>query len=647
MSIVKMEYVNIVGLESSLNDVLLRIIDSGCFHIEPSIKTIPEEGDEFKPLTETNPYSDLLKLLIDLDFGGHFKYKQVGFEELLGKPLSELEDFADSMKKQTNEISSRIRNLEDTIQRRNKELILLKHLQNMNVDLQELFNIKNIRIRFGRLPVDSYPKLGYYSNKHFEFVPYDTDKNYMWGIYFTPVNFVDETDKIFNSLYFERVWIPDFVKGTPHEGSSIIKKMIFDLERSLDEAEKERTDFIKENADMLNKVYCRVTFLYNLFSLRSYASVLKGKFYIVGFVPQKQIKKFTEMFDTLNDVSIVVKPPDSEPAFSTPVQLKNNAFSKPFSMFVEMYGLPSYKGFNPTNLVAITYTLLFGIMFGDLGQGLMLSLIGYLIYSKTKNKLAAIMTRVGFSSAFFGFIFGSVFGFENLLNPVYKSIGLKHKPLDVMENTDNIIIWAICLGIILILISIVLNISIKLKNKNYTEALFNNNGIAGFVFYSALLAALALKAYKHINLFTPAYVICLLILPILLMFFREPLGCLAERKKFHMESGIGDFIATNFFEVFEFLLGYATNTLSFVRIGGFVFSHAGMMSVVMLLADSAAKGASPIVIVIGNIFVMGMEGLIVGIQVLRLEFYEIFSRFYDGDGRSFEPVKVNYDPVIN
>ena len=118
-------------------------------------------------------------------------------------------------------------------------------------------------------------------------------------------------------------------------------------------------------------------------------------------------------------------------------------------------------------------------------------------------------------------------------------------------------------------------------------------------------------------------------------------------KKFKLESGIGDFIASNFFEVFEFILGYATNTLSFVRIGGFIFSHAGMMSVVMLLSESVSAGASPVVVVIGNIFVMGMEGLIVGIQVLRLEFYEVFSRFYDGDGQPFEPVKINYDKNID
>ena len=83
--------------------------------------------------------------------------------------------------------------------------------------------------------------------------------------------------------------------------------------------------------------------------------------------------------------------------------------------------------------------------------------------------------------------------------------------------------------------------------------------------------------------------------------------------------------------------------MSFLRVGGFVLSHAGMMAVVMTLAHMVGSVGNPIVVIIGNAFVMAMEGLIVGIQVLRLEYYEIFSRFYDGDGKPFEPVKITYD----
>ena len=218
--------------------------------------------------------------------------------------------------------------------------------------------------------------------------------------------------------------------------------------------------------------------------------------------------------------------------------------------------------------------------------------------------------------------------------------------MEIMENTMGVLIGAILIGVAIIFVSIIINIFIGFKHRDYVNAVFGNNGIAGFVFFGAVLVGLGFMLTGRGNIFTAPYVIVLIIIPVIVMFFREPLGCLVKGERFKLESGLGDFLASNFFEVFEFMLGYATNTLSFVRIGGFVFSHAGMMSVVMILSEMVSTGASPVVIIIGNLFVMGMEGLIVGIQVLRLEFYEIFSRFYEGNGHPFEPLKINYDTNI-
>ena len=94
----------------------------------------------------------------------------------------------------------------------------------------------------------------------------------------------------------------------------------------------------------------------------------------------------------------------------------------------------------------------------------------------------------------------------------------------------------------------------------------------------------------------------------------------------------------SFFELFEILLSFVTNTMSFVRVGAFALNHAGMMSVVLLFMHQISGAGSIVVAIFGNLLVMGIEGLIVGIQVLRLGFYEMFSRFYDGDGKAFHSV---------
>ncbi len=114
----------------------------------------------------------------------------------------------------------------------------------------------------------------------------------------------------------------------------------------------------------------------------------------------------------------------------------------------------------------------------------------------------------------------------------------------------------------------------------------------------------------------------------------EQSGDKAHKK---MEEGKVMFFVQAFFELFETMLSYFSNTISYVRIGAFAVSHAAIMEVVLMLSGASAGHTNWIVFVLGNVLVCGLEGLIVGIQVLRLEYYEMFSRFYKGTGREFKP----------
>ena len=125
------------------------------------------------------------------------------------------------------------------------------------------------------------------------------------------------------------------------------------------------------------------------------------------------------------------------------------------------------------------------------------------------------------------------------------------------------------------------------------------------------------------------------------MFFREPLERKIKKKSKLFPDGKGMFVLTSIFEIFEVLLSYASNTISFLRVGAFALSHAAMMGVVIMFAGAEQGIGNIPVMIIGNIIVAGMEGLIVGIQVLRLEYYEMFSRFYSGTGKEFKPFKNN------
>ena len=648
MAIEKMELVNIAGLISDLDQVLLKCCQSNCFHIELAIHSATEDKKGLSTLNEENPYTSVLRNIAKLATNLNLKFESLNYADIYMDDIKKIDQVTGDIQKKISEYTHSLQDVRAEISLQEQALRQLKHLSGIDVKFERLFSCEYSKIRVGKLPVDSYPKLDYYDDKDFFFIPFETTTSYVWGCYFVPNSSSLLVDDIFRSLYFERIRIPDFVKGTAEKAFESIQADI-EKEKKIEEELLAKIETLKnENFEYLNKAFVKLKFLNDTFELRKMVATINGKFYMIGFIPHKEKKRFEELFDTITSVSIVFNPPDSDTQIQPPTKIKNGFFSKPFSMLVEMYGLPKYGGINPTSFFAITYTLLFGMMFGDVGQGGIIVAIGLVMSLFMKQKVGGILTRVGLSSMFFGFIYGSVFGFEHLLDPAYHAIGLEHKPIEVFEKTNFLLISAVAIGVVLITISITLNIIIGFREKNYEKALFGSNGIAGLTFYLSLVIGAVCTLLGN-NIMTVPYIIGLIIIPLLLMFFRTPLSNYVKYKKTHVgeeAEGIGIFIAENFFELFEFLLSYITNTMSFLRVGGFILSHAGMMLVVMTLAEGVSAGISPIIIVIGNIFVMAMEGMIVAIQVIRLEFYEIFSRFYDGDGKPFVPVQVNLDTDI-
>lgn len=640
-SIEKLELVRITGPLEQLSHAIIACLDSKVFHMENASRIMAGSDENAASLVQSNPYAEPLKRLLSLDL------RNVPLQS--DEKIDAAEFTPEIINAELDRITSSLQEKQDTLVK-NKELLAecetalvhLSHLQNSEEDLGKLLHCNHVVCRFGKLPEENLEKLDFYSSQSFVFTKYDSTGAYAWGFYFSTPDQIASVDSIMRGLLFEEFRIPDFVHGTPTEAMNDLQKTVADKKQEIETQEKELAEIYSSEAEKLGKMYRFLKYQNEVFKLRGQCAVLRGKFFcLMGYIPTAEKENFGKCVEKVPKLTVGYEEPWSDSKMQPPVKLKNGWFSKPFAMFTEMYGLPSYNGFNPTTLLAITYTLLFGIMFGDLGQGLLMSVIGFFLAKKKDMPLGSIIGRIGLSSAFFGLLYGSVFGFEDLLDPMYEKMGISFLPLHAMENTNVFIFGAIGIGAVIILLSIVINVIIRLKQKNFAEAIFGNNGIFGFIFFAALLG-IVIGVLTGKSVISAPYIIFLVVLPLLAMFFREPLGAIVARKPIEFTS-VGDFIASNFFECFEFLLGYATNTLSFIRVGGFVFSHAGLMSVVMLLAETTGKAASPIVVILGNLFVMGLEGLIVGIQVLRLEFYEIFSRCYDGDGKPFTPIAVSFD----
>lgn len=640
MAIAKMKLVNIISDQKNLSEVLLRFIDLDCFHPEPANK-IADSVHGLTTMQDENPFTEVITRFKDIELSMGLELS----DEIIKDPNYDIDGmckYLNETYEQYENIMSVRRDLETVIQENKDALTQVNNIEELDIPLDDVFSCKYVNVRFGRLPLDSVDKLQYYTNRPFVFKSFHEDSAYSWCMYFSTPKFEREVDNIFSSLYFERIRIPDFVHDTPNHAKENLQYEIDSDYKQLDHVNEKLQALLDERKGTLAQIKGELMFLNQTFEARKYVVGLGERFTIVGFAAAEDIDKIKDVFKDLKEVEIEVRPAHSDKRLSPPTKLKNGWFARPFSMFVEMYGMPNYNDIDPTPFVAFTYTLLFGIMFGDVGQGLVLMLVGYLAARYKKMKLGEVGVRIGIASTFFGFVYGSVFGNEHMLDPLYKTLfGFNEKPIEVMGSDFimPLLIMAIGLGAILILCSISINIYLQIKHKNYGELFFSQNGLSGIVFYVAVLGGAAAQIGFGMSVFSLPYVLLLVLLPLALIFMKEPLEHKMAGKDMFPD-GAGAFCTQSFFELFEVCLSFITNTISYLRVGGFVLSHAGMMLVVTLLMDMVG-GASIIVAIFGNLFVMCLEGMIVGIQVLRLEFYEMFSHYYTGDGIAFKTLKNN------
>ncbi len=642
MAVAKMKLVSIIGRMNSLDAVVRVCGSSGVFQPDDALSFFSDTSG-FAAIKEDNPYADPLSRLEAAvgRAGGTLSLTDLP-EALSDQELFEyVQDFVSHvsvLSRQRADLAARQESLA-------KDIEQFEHFKGLDIELEDILSCKTIKVRFGRLPKESFEKLkAYNDNPYVLFFPGVTDTEYYWGVYFAPMEEASEVDRIFSSLYFERLRIPSAI-GTPNEIVENLKKELAAVEQDAAAIQQQITDYWQAEAPHCMQVYSQLRELDYYFGVRRYAARYNDKFILAGWLPSREAKAMRAALDRVDGIEYSFEQPNSDTHHVPPVKLRNCRLFRPFEFFVDMYGLPRYNEIDPTAFVAITYTILFGIMFGDLGQGICVAVIGWLMWKYKKMAVGRILVPCGISSAVFGLVFGSVFGFEHVLDPLYHTLfGLEEKPIEVMNPsmTVNIILGAVLIGLFLIMVAMVLNIYSSLRRRDYESGVFGPNGIAGLVFYASLVAGLG-GQFIGLHLLSVPYVLLLIVLPLLLIFLREPLGRLTSRDPDWKPEKWGEFILQNFFELFEIMLSYLSNTMSFLRVGAFVLVHAGMMMAVFAIGGMFHTFGFTVAVIIGNGLVMVMEALLVAIQVMRLEFYEMFSRYYNGDGRSFKPLSLSVD----
>lgn len=636
--IAKLNFVSITGPRRDIDRIVEQYLSRYEIHLEyaPSeLKTV----DNLQPYVEQNIYKEQLAKMKELvGYTGKPEREDVDMELTLAS------DTIDKLYQSLNEKKERI-----AVIQKEKEYIVelqnrVKHFVDLHYSIEEIVKFRHLKYRFGRIPREYYEKFEDYSYASLEsvFIKCSEDDRYVWGVYFVTAVEKDSVDAVYSSLHFERTYMPDAVEGTAQDEYDRYQKEIDDCNVKIAALNKEIEELFAGQKQEFYGAYNSILKYEQNFDIRKYAACTREEgisYYILcGWMEKEEAEKLkAEMEEAEPDTICILDDKHETVDLAPPTKLKNPRLLKPFEMFTRMYGLPAYNEIDPTIFIALTYAFIFGAMFGDVGQGLVLLVGGFALYKVKKMNLAAIISCAGFFSTIFGFMFGSVFGFENIIDAIWLHPSKAMMNVPFIGKLNTVFIVAIGFGMILIIITMIMNIINSVKAHDKERLLFDTNGLAGLVFYGALTAVLALfMAGKPL----PAGMILLVmfVLPLLLIAFKEPLTNLVERKAKIMPDGKGMFFVQTFFEMFEVLLSYFSNTLSFVRIGAFAVSHAAMMEVVLMLAGAEnGSTGNMVVIVLGNIFVCCLEGLIVGIQVLRLEYYEMFSRFYKGTGREFKP----------
>ena len=261
---------------------------------------------------------------------------------------------------------------------------------------------------------------------------------------------------------------------------------------------------------------------------------------------QKDIENDTNLFCFIeDDANNVLRQP--------PTKLKNPKIFRPFEMYVKMYGLPNYNEIDPTIIVGLTYAFIFGIMFADVGQGLCLLIGGALLYHYKKMDLAAIMSTCAVFSVIFGFLFGSFFGFENVIPALWLHPKEAMTTLPFIGSMNTVFVAAVAFGMFMILTGMVLHMINAARNHKLGELLFSQNSLAGFIFYGALAVTLVLLFSGHK---APAVGVMVVMfgIPLLAIFLKEPLERMVEKKgNAFPETGKGMFFVQAFFELFDVL----------------------------------------------------------------------------------------------
>jgi len=384
-----------------------------------------------------------------------------------------------------------------------------------------------------------------------------------------------------------------------------------------------------------------------------------GRFIVIsGWVPESAAEKLRQRIAAVSGGRAVIDiaPAESIPGVSegtlrVPILHRNPLVLRPFQKLIEIYGTPSYEEVEPTAFFAISFLLMFGLMFGDVGHGVVLMTAGLCLFRYMPRFLdyGILLMEAGTSSTLFGFLYGSVFGVRGVLPALW---------LEPIDDLSRFMTIAIALGVVVVSAGLVLNIVNAWRTRDFAGALTGPKGLGGALLYWVALVLVA-RAFVPVTARVPPFVIVsLFVLAFALLLFGRAIANVLRRAGPPTRRGGRGLenpryvprwltLLEGSVELVDTLFSFFANTISFVRVAAFAAVHAGIFIAIFALADTIAHRSFGGVLSIGvhiagNALMILLEGLTVSVQVLRLEYYEFFGKFFRGGGEVYHPLTLDH-----
>jgi V/A-type H+-transporting ATPase subunit I len=429
-----------------------------------------------------------------------------------------------------------------------------------------------------------------------------------------------------------------FVPLTPMEGMPQDYSAIPDFLRSYEESLVRSAKVNAERKRSLESLRPRFLYLvstlsdaYSVLSIKERSSLENRCAILEDYIPSKIANPLVEELTNKLDKRMITFLKEEHSSPKVPVTYRYPKFMKLFESITNLYGVPSYNEINPTPILAISFPLFFGLMFGDLGHGIMLAVLGLILYKYTQSmkKIGMILVVCGIFGAMvggllYGEAFGRHIGYQTIFSPA--------------EDLMSVFKFALYIGVTQISLGMIISIGNNLIQKKKEDALFVN--LPKLILY---LIFMYLVFHYGLNLYVWfAGPIFLLFVPIIFLMIGKPVYTVVKHGRKEGMSVLGEMS----FEVFDSMIRFISNTVSYLRIFAMVMAHVELSLVFYSLGGIVSGGQfgfifSWLLIAVGNIFVVGLESIIALAQDLRLHFYEWFSKFYEDSGVRYAPFKLS------